>query len=490
MILQEENNHITFTAEDIRKYHEGKLTPGQMHALERASLEDPFLSDALEGYAVEEVKVPADLNELKDRLRDLLENKSKVISMAAPAKPFNWLRVAAMIVAIGGAGLLVYNLGIKTSNKENTIAQDLKVAETDTPQAATVPAPDTAVSGQSTPAVPLATQTEAPAGSKQNALAAKQLAEKSAQVKREAEASAKAETATIAGNDEAKAKLRANTVAPSESKSIAIPDDSNRADSLMKRLPGMEIAKENKAKDIRLHGYTNPDKNLPANNGYTSQNRNTASYEANNNQQNPKLRRQLSMQPATNIFRGKITDEQNNPLPFANITNLIDDIGTYADAQGNFVLTSPDSVMNVQVRSLGFESNQTQLQNGLAINKVSLKDDNSIPPIVLSNKKVNARFRQGNMILEEPEPADGWTKYDSYLANNLKLPDSYKTKPQESGEVELSFEVNSIGEPINIKVEKSLCEVCDKEAIRLLKDGPKWKRKAKKGKRTTITIPF
>ena len=76
--MQEENNHILFTAEDIRKYHEGKLSPAQMHAMERASLEDPFLADALEGYALEEVKVPADIDELKARLQEDWKIKTKI----------------------------------------------------------------------------------------------------------------------------------------------------------------------------------------------------------------------------------------------------------------------------------------------------------------------------------------------------------------------------------------------------------------------------
>ncbi|HZI54947.1 MAG TPA: TonB family protein, partial [Chitinophagaceae bacterium] len=60
---------------------------------------------------------------------------------------------------------------------------------------------------------------------------------------------------------------------------------------------------------------------------------------------------------------------------------------------------------------------------------------------------------------------------------------------QTSGTVELSFEVDKNGVPYNIKVKKSLCETCDKEAIRLIKEGPKWKRKVKKGK-ATVTVSF
>lgn len=62
------------------------------------------------------------------------------------------------------------------------------------------------------------------------------------------------------------------------------------------------------------------------------------------------------------------------------------------------------------------------------------------------------------MQLEEPEPADGWDNYDSYLVNNVKLPDEYVTKQQGGGEVQVSFEVDKNGEPVNFKIEKSLCK--------------------------------
>ena len=104
---------------------------------------------------------------------------------------------------------------------------------------------------------------------------------------------------------------------------------------------------------------------------------------------------------------------------------------------------------------------------------------------------INSNGEYADMKLEEPEPADGWDNYDTYLANNLEIPDELKTKPASGGtEVEVSFEVNKNGEPVNIKVEKSLCGKCDKEAIRLVKEGPKWRRNANKKGRTTVTIRF
>ena len=39
-----------FTAGDFERYHNGSMSPLEMHQLEKAAMEDPFLADALEGY--------------------------------------------------------------------------------------------------------------------------------------------------------------------------------------------------------------------------------------------------------------------------------------------------------------------------------------------------------------------------------------------------------------------------------------------------------
>ena len=198
-------------------------------------------------------------------------------------------------------------------------------------------------------------------------------------------------------------------------------------------------------------------------------------------------------------------------MPFANVTNVQDGVGTYTDAGGNFNLTSVDSVLNVQVRALGFNSNNIVLRGAVSpadtnfsklrsqkfngfVNRVVLEEDRSVAAQTLSNRKLNyeRRSRDANFKLEgEPEPEDGWERYDSYLSNNLNIPEEALRSKQApgTGTVEVSFEVNKYGEPVNFKVEKSLCDKCDQEAIRLIKDGPKWKRKARKG-RTMVTIVF
>ena len=115
-----------------------------------------------------------------------------------------------------------------------------------------------------------------------------------------------------------------------------------------------------------------------------------------------------------------------------------------------------------------------------------MAEDRSLDARVLDTVKHNiSRARSKTMTFEEPEPEDGWTAYNSYVLNNLNMPEKIDKKKSEGGgenTVEISFEVNKFGDPVKIKVEKSLCDKCDKEAIRLIKEGPKWKRKGKKGK--------
>jgi TonB family protein len=116
-----------------------------------------------------------------------------------------------------------------------------------------------------------------------------------------------------------------------------------------------------------------------------------------------------------------------------------------------------------------------------------LKEDNHATKKVLAaNQPVMSNvIRKDTAELEEPEV--GWENYNTYVANNIQLPDNIRGKSRGSN-VELSFDIDKTGHPANIKVTKSSqCKECDEEAIRLLKEGPKWKRKGKKSK-TSISI--
>jgi len=145
---------------------------------------------------------------------------------------------------------------------------------------------------------------------------------------------------------------------------------------------------------------------------------------------------------------------------------------------------TPDSV-SASMAMKGAEVSNDTIKNVNVVMQPSKEEVNEVVVVGLGARKRAAA--RPSPKFEELEPAEGWNSFNDYIASHLKEPEEAKEKTF-SGDVELSFEVNQEGQPTNIKVEKSLCSTCDEEAIRLLKEGPKWKKK--KDKKGKVTIHF
>jgi hypothetical protein len=486
--MANDNTIKTFTAFDIEKYHKGLLAPKERHALEKAALDDPFLADALEGYSTAEVNIAADLTELKNRLAEKTE-RSNVIplnSAGSGGSSFRWLRVAAIIVLVAGAGFFAYKFAF-TDKKENEIVQSKEQTEATKEIITTNTAPTNTTADSGVQITPGTT------GNKNNNNLVNE------QVSGSVTSTNTAPVKDVTSKGETKSDISNSVTNPSSPAYYYDTDkkDTRAADNDVAIQPSTTAPtkpeeKFNKSAELAKKQKEEADyamKEVAASQNQNAESRNRAAAPVTTNNNN--RARNDNYYKTMNTFRGRVTDANNNGVPFANVTNTEDNVGTYSDARGFFNLTSPDSVLNVQVRSVGFDNRNLPLQNVQNYNQVVLQEDRNIAMQTISNKKINAERRQLNntMKLEEPEPEDGWDNYDSYLTNNLNVPEDYKMKQTSGGQVEVSFEVNKYGEPVNFKIEKSLCSRCDQEAIRLIKEGPKWRRKAKKG-RTTVTIAF
>lgn len=73
---------------------------------------------------------------------------------------------------------------------------------------------------------------------------------------------------------------------------------------------------------------------------------------------------------------------------------------------------------------------------------------------------------------ESPQPVIGYTAFYTYLKNNIKHPTDQCTGIK--GKVLIEFSIDESGSPILFTIEKSLCISCDLEAIRVIREGPKW----------------
>lgn len=102
-------------------------------------------------------------------------------------------------------------------------------------------------------------------------------------------------------------------------------------------------------------------------------------------------------------------------------------------------------------------------------------------------QKSTARENVASLIAQDSlaQPETGWKAFEEYIAKNRKPVLPLNKKQAEEGSVELQFEVNSQGRPVNIVVTQPSNKELDEEAIRLLKEGPAWK-----GKNGKVKIPF
>ena len=110
-----------FTIADIKRYAEGKMTPSEMHLIERAALEDPFLADAIEGmqfaqenYGAE--KINSDIADLKKRIAASRAQRGKIMYAS-------WWRAAAVLIVVVTGVAMVYFFNGRSSEKAVTVAK-------------------------------------------------------------------------------------------------------------------------------------------------------------------------------------------------------------------------------------------------------------------------------------------------------------------------------------------------------------------------------
>jgi hypothetical protein len=120
-------NEKKYNAIDFARYHSGTMSPYEMHALEKAALDDPFLADALDGYIYSKDH-KKELDEIKMRL-DEKRNQKKVFSISSLSSGA-WWKIAAMFILFAGAGYFFY---VTNSKKENSLVVKKNIPKKENP---------------------------------------------------------------------------------------------------------------------------------------------------------------------------------------------------------------------------------------------------------------------------------------------------------------------------------------------------------------------
>jgi len=112
--MNSQDKHIThWSATDVQKYLSGELSAPEMHQLEKAALDDPFLAEAIEGLLTRAgTPLDEDLSELQGRLAARVATKRNRVILLP------WMKVAAVIVLLAGLGFTAWYTLLDRSNSK------------------------------------------------------------------------------------------------------------------------------------------------------------------------------------------------------------------------------------------------------------------------------------------------------------------------------------------------------------------------------------
>ena len=181
------------------------------------------------------------------------------------------------------------------------------------------------------------------------------------------------------------------------------------------------------------------------------------------------------------IISGTITGEQFDPVIGASIRLSDSKASAVTDIEGRYQIELPSEDYldngNLVVSYVGYEDqsvdiNRQQnidvvLHEGVELNEVVVAGYGKKQPKVKKNKGPRG------IAYAMASPIGGWDDYYKYIRKEIKRPKQAKEADIE-GSVWLEFNIDRNGMPTEIRVVESLGYGCDEEAIRLVREGPKW----------------
>lgn len=195
---------------------------------------------------------------------------------------------------------------------------------------------------------------------------------------------------------------------------------------------------------------------------------------------------QVKTDPYARSVKGIVYDINGRPLPGVDVKMVGDDLRSITNMSGEFNLpiNKDSNKVTLEVASLGFARKNIEAKPNEQNNIRLEASSSALNEVVV----VNTRNAAKKMAVKEEVvigmPTIGWKAYSDYLVKENKF------YVDGSKSVVLSFDILKNGVPNNIKVEKSEGKSLDDEAIRLLKDGSKWNYSNSVKKNTSITVKF
>lgn len=194
-----------------------------------------------------------------------------------------------------------------------------------------------------------------------------------------------------------------------------------------------------------------------------------------------------------NKIRGVVKDTAGEPIVGAVVGYTGTNIQTITNLNGEFSIEKQQGKEKLTARFIGYDPVEIPVdssQNMLIAMNESTQTLNEVVVVGYGSKRkktITGAISQAAPHIS-PQPVISMRKYQKYLKNNLIRPtDECKDA---TGEVTLRFQIAADGSPIQIRVVKGLCDSADKEAIRLIENGPKWKSGSMPTEMAEIKVKF
>lgn len=438
----------TDISRQIQQYLNGELDAKVMHRLEREALNDPFLADALEGYAGAKANQQSNLDDITARLQSRVDKKIRTLI------PWKLISAAAsVIVVLTIGGLWIYNSDQPAQKEAKMVMLDkIEIVKPETLKA---PVPQ-AENKQAAVSAPPVAEPRIAAVRKQRIV---EPADPSAGIIVDETRVAAAK----AGQNFSKAKpfndsptidiltdVNAGYTTTLRKDSVSLEDRivSGFFDAPVADKAGLVAAAkpEEKALQGRVAGVQ--------------------VTQLGNNLHNPK------------IINGRVVDN-GVPLPGATITIKGTGIAAQTDADGKFKIPAVKDKSELEINYLGYLTQQVSVKKEDTL-LIAMQPDNkqSLNEVVVVGYGTKVRNHKAM-------PVGGWDKFKQYLKEDAISQDGKK------GTVKISFIVQTDGKLTDFKILKSISKETDEKAISLIKDGPEWLSNSNgKPQPVTISIKF
>jgi hypothetical protein len=481
-----DNHNDSWSDTDIQKYLKGELSAREMHQLEKAALEDPFLSDALEGLAMPHSD--GDLGDLRSRLDARVEEKEKGLPVLWFRRPA--FRVAAAVILLAGIGLTAYYTLLKGKERGENSSLAKATATTGTTSAEkTTAAPSAQPLPPSATATPPATAPHLPP-----ATADSTKLSNGAAAALDATIPASADHRPAANTLRAKHKHKVVEARDADltKAEVSIPAEAKAAPPAEAKVAAPETA----TAGLRTEAPTLPGTKVSKDT--VLQNKSLARKMQSSFSENYSFR----AKPSSLFFSGRVVDANDKPLAGASLfLKGYSNFKTITDNQGQFSFQLPrqDTTRQMTVALVGYQQASFSLNTSSQINNIIRLQEakTSLDEVVVTGFGKQRRETLASVPSDSKEqldsiwlkvvPVNGKPSYIQYLAAAKK---TLVVDSTIRGIERISFQVDQKGQITDYKIEQSLSPAHDAGLIQLISTGPAWKLLHGKKARAVVSLSF